>query len=62
MKVTLYNRHGQELTEVNINNQDRPVDGVQWGGMIFLWDTNKSEFREALIVPAIITKKEKKDA
>jgi len=60
MKVVLYNRHGQPLTEVTVNRQDKPIDGVQWGGMTFLWDSNKSQFRESLIVPAIIQKNSRK--
>jgi len=54
-KVTLYNKQGQQLTELNINAaENEVVDGIQWGGLIFMWDEKLLHFRESTIKPAII--------
>lgn len=57
VKVDLYNKSGQKLTEVNVRTQEEFIDGVQWGGSIFLWDSKKEQYRESEIVPAIFEKK-----
>ena len=55
-KVSLYNITGQKLTEVNIREQEEVVHGIQWGGSIFIFSVEHSEYREANIVPAIVRK------
>lgn len=57
IKVDLHNKSGQKLTEVNVRAQEEFIDGVQWGGSIFLWDSEKKQYRESEIVPAILEKK-----
>jgi hypothetical protein len=56
-KVTLYNKQGQQLTELNINvGPEEVVDGIQWGGLIFMWDDQLLHFRESTIKPGIFKK------
>ena len=56
-EVTLYNKSGQELTTVNVNaEQNEVIEGVQWGGSIFLWNPTLLLFQEATIKPAILNK------
>lgn len=54
IKISLYNRQGQKLTEVNIKESSTNVDGIMWGTKMFIFSIEHSEYREANIVPAII--------
>lgn len=58
-KATLYNRNGQALTEVNISDSEI-ADGVIWGNVVFIWSKEHQHYREAILLPAIIKKSEKK--
>jgi hypothetical protein len=61
-KVTLYNKQGQQLTEININAAENEiVDGIQWGCLIFIWDDKLLHFRESTIKPGIFKKGGKKN-
>ena len=53
-KVQLFNKTGQQLTEINIKEQEASVDGIQWGGKIYIWSIENAQYREANIVPAIL--------
>jgi hypothetical protein len=55
-KVSLYNKTGQKLTEVNIRTNEEPIDGVQWGGKTFIYQIEDGNYIEANIVPAILVK------
>lgn len=56
-KVTLYNKSGQQLTTVNVNaEQNEIIEGIQWGGCIFLWNPTLQHFQVSTIKPAILNK------
>lgn len=61
MIVELYNKNGQKLTEVKVNEQERHIDGIQWGGNLFMFDKDKNHYRECLIVPAITGRAKQKE-
>ena len=56
-KVELHNINGQKLTEINIKHELIRVDGIQWGGKIYIWNHTHEQFREANILPAILNPK-----
>ena len=56
-KVELFNKSEQKLTEVSIRKSSKEVDGIQWGGIIFIWNAEKGKFIESEIVPAIFNHK-----
>ncbi len=60
MIVAIHNKSGQKITDVKVNEQNKKIDAVQWGGNLFLWDEEKEHYRECLVVPAIVQKNNQK--
>jgi hypothetical protein len=56
-KVELFDKCGSMLTEINIKSKGSRVDGIQWGGKVYIWNHTHKQFREGDIVPGIIEKK-----
>lgn len=59
IKITLHNAQGHQLAEVTVKETSNPIDGVQWGGTIFILHNESNQYRAASIVPAIIEKKKR---
>lgn len=54
IKVSLYNRQGQKLTEINIKETATDVDGIIWGTKLFILKPETNQYTEANVVPAIM--------
>ena len=58
-KVSLFNKKGIKLIDVNIKESEVKPDGIQWGCKLYLWNSVMGSYIEGEIVPAIISKSKK---